>query len=262
MVRLIAALVLTIPTLAAADLTLVNEVVSGGKTRTVTVSAKGSKAFFELKESEGPTRTMLHDGEAKKLFLIDHPAKTYMVVTEQDSQALVEKQAQFRAQLQAQLAKMPPEQRARIESTMLADQPTADVKAPVNTYEKKKGPARKVSGFSCEDYLIKRGDKLIGEGCFTSWKNTGLPADDFKATLKRAMPTGPNGNPMGQAFDANDSAPGFPVWRTHLDDTGKVTTETTVKSLSKTAMPAANFQLPKDYTEKSLAPPKGQLHHP
>src|ERR1035437_9294130 len=100
--RLSIAVVLFLSTAALADLTMVSEAVSGGKTRTTTLSAKGSKAYFEMKEAEGPTRVMLRDGEAKKLYLVDPAKKTVVVITEQDSKDTEARQAAFRAQMQAQ----------------------------------------------------------------------------------------------------------------------------------------------------------------
>ena len=236
-----------------------NEAIAGGKKRTVTLSAKGARAFFEMKEADGPTRTMVRDGEAKKMFIIDHVKKVVMVITEEDSKQVEEKQASLRAQLQAQLAKMPAEQRARMEATML---PPTDVKPPVFAYEKNKTPARKISGYSCQDYTIKRDGQASGDGCFTSWKDIGITVDEFKTTMLKAMPT-MAGNPMGQAaFEASDSAPGFPVWRTHLNAQGQVTTETTLKSIAKTAVAAENFELPKDYAVKSMAEAMGPPPRP
>lgn len=236
-------------TAALADLTLVNEAVAGGKTRNVTLSVKGTKAFFEMKEADGPTRTMLRDADAKKLFIIDHDKKVVLVITEQDSKQAEARQAALKAQLQAQLDKMPPEQRARMESSMLGQ---LDGKLPAYTYEKKKTPARKVSGFSCQDYLIKRDGQAAGEGCFASWKEVGISADEFKNIMLNAMPKTP-GNQMAQGLESAEGAPGFPVWRQHVGGDGQVMAETTLKSLSKTALGAEKFELPKDYAQKSMA---------
>lgn len=260
--RLSIAVVLFLSTAALADLTMISEAVAGGKTRTVTLSARGAKAYFEMKEAEGPTRVMLRDGEAKKLFLVDPAKKTVVVITEQDSKEVEAKQAQFREQMKAQLAKLPPEQRKRVEETMLSQGGSPDAKQPVISWEKKKTPARKVSGFSCEDYLIKRDGKLVGEACYAGWKAVGITGDDFKETMVKAMPSSTGPSPMGQAFEAEASAPGFPVWRSHLDDKGQVVSESTVKSISKTALPAETFEVPRGYTEKSMAdamggPPRG-----
>lgn len=247
--RLLLTAVLSLSTSALADLTLVNETIAMGKTRTVTLSAKGPKAFFEMKEADAPNRTMVRDGEQKKLFIIDHPKKTVLVITEQDSKQMEEKQAALRAQLQAQLAKMPPEQRARMESGMLAQ---IDPKPIVFAYEKKKTPARKVAGYSCQDYSITREGQPSGEGCFTSWKDLGISADEFKKVMLKAMPA--QMNPMSTAaFEGSDTAPGYPVWRTHVNAEGQVTSEVTLKSFSKSAVAATNFELPKDYAQKSMA---------
>ncbi len=249
--RLLTALVLCLSTAALADLTMVSETVSGGKTRTVTLSTKANKAYFELQEADAPLRTMMRDADSKQLFLVDHAKKVITVITEADSKALELKQAQFRAQMQAQLEKMAPEQRARAESTMLGVG-LAEAKPAVFTFDKKKGAARKVNGFSCQDYVIKREGKVHGEGCFMTWKDTGLTADEFKATMLRAMPTGATSGPMAGAFEGQASAPGFPVYRKLVDDTGAVTSETTLKSLTKTALGADKFELPRDYTQRSV----------
>jgi len=236
-------------TAALADLTLVNEAVAGGKTRHVTLSVKATKTFFEMKETDGPTRTMLRDADAKKLFIIDHDKKVVLIITEQDSKQAEARQAALKAQLQAQLDKMPPEQRARMESSMAGQ---LEGKLPTYTYEKKKTPARKVSGFSCQDYLIKRDGQAAGEGCFASWKDVGISADEFKSIMLNAMPKTP-GNQMAQGLEAAEGAPGFPVWRQHVGGDGQVMAETTLKSLSKTALGAEKFELPKDYAQKSMA---------
>ena len=247
--RVLLAAVVVLSSAALADLTLVNEAVAGGKTRTVTLWVKGSKALFDMKETDGPARTMLRDADAKKLFIIDHQKKAVLIITEQDSKQLEERQAMMRAQLKAQLDKMPPEQRARVESTMLA--PT-DAKPPVYSYEKKKTPARKVSGFSCQDYFIKRDGQPGGEGCFASWKDVGIAAEEFKTIMLKAMPSLPGG-PIAQGFEAADGAPGFPVYRQHLGADGAVMAQTTLKSLSKDTLKAETFELPTDYAQKSVA---------
>ncbi len=241
-------------TAALADLTLVNEALTNGKLRHVTLSAKGNKAFFEMKEADGPARTMLHDATARKMYLIDHAQKSVIVIDEVEPQQQEQTQGALRAQLQKQLEKMPAEKRARMEASMLG-QDVAETSGAAFTYEKKTGAPRKVSGFKCEDYLIKREGKMAGEGCFAAWKTMGISAEEFRATMLKAMPNTPNGNSIGQSFDAQLSAPGFPVWRTHVDAQGKVVTEMTVKTLSKAALPAERFEVPVGYVEKSMSRP-------
>lgn len=248
--RLSLAAVTLLSTAALADLTLVSETVIGGKARAVTVSVKGSKAYFEMKEADAPPRVILRDGEAKKLFMLDATKKMALVMNEPDPKQMEAQQAQLRAAMQAQLAKLPPEQRARMEATMLGNVGAAPGKEPVITWEKKKSPARKVSGFACEDYVMKRDGQVSGEGCYATWKAVGITAEDFKDTMLKAMPS--STPMMGQAFEAEAAAPGIPVWRTHVDAQGQVTSQTTVKSVSKTALSADKFEVPKDYTQKEM----------
>jgi hypothetical protein len=250
--RLLVAFALLASTVALADLTLVNEATSNGKNRTVTFSVRGNKAFFEMVEDGGLTRTMLRDVEAKKSWIVDHDKKVLLLMTEEDSKALEARQEAFRAQMRAQLEKLPPEQRARMEQTMLGGADPS--KAPQFTYEKKNTPARKVAGFSCEEYLIKRDGVLHGEGCFAQWKATGMSSEEFKATMLKAMPSSAASGPMLHAFEAHNNAPGMPVERSTFDAQGNVLTRTSLKSMSKKALPAEKFELPKGYTEKSMMP--------
>lgn len=247
--RLAAACLALVAFPALADLTMVSTAVSAGTSREVTLSVRGSKAFFELRQDGAEPRTMLRDGDAKKLYLVNHQRKQLVVVTEQDSEQLKAQQEQLKAQLQAQLAKLPPEQRARLEASMLPQAPAP--KASTWTFEKKKGPARKVAGFSCQDYVVKRDGQLNGEACYAPWKDAGFTAEEFKATLARAMPR-MAGEPSTWDMEGQESAPGFPVHRTFLDEQGKVKTETTLKSLTKTALGAERFELPKDYQVKDM----------
>lgn len=234
---------------ARADLTLVNEINTAGKPpRTVTLSVKGALALFELDEGAG-TRTMLRDGNAKKMYAINHEKKELVVITEADSREMEARQAQFRAQMQAQLDKLPPEKRARMEATMLGPAPTA--KPASYTFDKKKTPARKVAGFTCQDYTVKRDGVDDGEGCFTPWKDIGVTAKVFKESLEQAMPSAATQGMLAHAFDEHASAPGFPVYRVRNGRDG-AKTEATVKSFTKTALGDEKFVLPKGYTERSV----------
>lgn len=236
---------------AFADLTMVSTAVSAGTSREVTLSVRGAKAFFELRQDGAEPRTMLRDGDAKKMYIVNHQRKQLVVVTEQDSEQLKAQQEQFKAQLQAQLSKLPPEQRARLEASMLPPGAMPPAKASTWAYEKKKGAARKVAGFSCQDYVVKRDGQLNGEACYAQWKDAGFSAAEFKATLERAMPR-MAGEPSTWDMEGQESAPGFPVHRTFVDEQGKVKTETTLKSLTKTALGAEKFELPKDYELKEM----------
>lgn len=246
--RALLSLVVLSSSLALADLTLVSDVTANGKTRTVTLSVKGSRAYFDVTE-DGLSRGMLRDTAQKKMWVLDHAKKAAIVVSEEDSKALEARQAQFRAQMKAQIEKLPAEQRARAEATMLAM--TEPPKPASFTYEKKKGSTRKVSGISCDDYVVKREGKPAGEACFATWKAVGLEAETFRKTMLESMPTAAMSG-MTQAFDASHNSPGFPLERTMLDANGTPSTHTVVKSVAKTALAAEKFEVPKDYVERVM----------
>lgn len=243
--------VLTFASLALADVTLVNETTTGGKKRTVTLSQKGDLAWFEIAEDGQPARTMLRDMKAKKLFIIDPVKKVVLEMTEADSKAMEARQEQFRAQMKAQLEHMSPEQRARVESTMMGQ---LDGKKPVFTFKKTGAAARKVNGFTCTDYTMLRDGEASGEACFMPWKDSGLTSEQFKTLMVQALPSSAAmSGPAGQGIDAAAAAPGFPVARTTRNDKGEVVAQMELKSLAKTPVSADHFELPKDYERKSMS---------
>lgn len=249
-----AALVVLCSTPALADVTLESQVVANGKTRTVTLLIKGTKASFDMREEGGGTRRgMIRDAQTKRLWLIDHDKKSVIAMTEEDSKALEARQEQMRLQLKAQLDRLPPEQRTRMEQTMLA-MPDPNARPPSYTYQKKKGaPERTVAGFKCQEYLVQREGQPYGEGCYAAWTTVGITAEQFKKLLLDAMPSAAAAGPMMQSFEAHSSAPGLSVERTIVDANGQVTTRTTLKRFApKDKVDAAAFELPKDYAEKSM----------
>jgi hypothetical protein len=247
---LITALVLTAATAAFADITLVNEVTTGGKKRLVTLSVRGQKTFMSLEEEGKTPPTMLRDGTTRTMFIIDHAAKTVMKTVEPNEEELKQRQELFKKQMEQQLARMPPEQRKKLEERMF---PTEGQGAADVTYEKEKSPPRKVNGFTCEDYVIKREGQVAGGGCFAAWKEFGLTAQEYQTLFKTALPKGAFGGP-GSNLAGEHLAPGVAVYRKSVDPSGQVTSETTLKSLSKKALPAEKFEVPKDYTAKALPP--------
>lgn len=246
---LLTALVVVFATPALADLTVVTEVSTAGKKRVVTVSLKGQRSFMSLEEEGKSPPVIVRDGAAKQMFIIDHKNKTVVKAAEPNEEELKLRQEQFKQQMAAQLARLPPEQRKKMEERMFPAAPGTS--APL-TYEKKKTPARKVNGFSCEDYVIKREGQVHGEGCFAPFKDFKFTAAEYQDAFKAALPkTAMPGQQHG--FDTDQLAPGIAVVRTLVDSSGNVTSETTLKSLSKTALSADKFEVPKDYTVKSAA---------
>jgi hypothetical protein len=251
---LLTALVVVLATPALADLTVVTEVTSAGKKRVVTVSLKGQRSFMSLEEDGKSPPTIVRDGAAKQMFIIDHKNKTVVKAVEPNDEELKLRQEQFKQQMAAQLARLPPEQRKKMEERLF---PAPNAPVTPLTYEKKKTPARKVNGFSCEDYVIKREGQVAGEGCFAPFKDFKFTAAEYQDAFKAALPKAAMPGQQ-QNFEADQLAPGIAVLRTLVDAQGNVTSETTLKSLTKTALAADKFEVPKDYTVKSapdLMPP-------
>lgn len=231
---------------ALADLSSTSETVLPGKPVQVSsLSVKGNKALFEVQEG-ATKRLMLRDAAQKTLFVINHDQKELVVMPDPKPKGDGPNNARFRAELAEQLAKLPPEKRARMEQTMLTEQP-AGVKRPVTTWEKKATAPRTVSGFTCSDYVIKRDGVETGEGCFAAWKDMGVQVKDYIAAMRVALPAEAQGE-----VEEISAAPGLVVWRVRTLPGGSQS-EMTLKTLSTAALPAAKFELPKGYAQRTLS---------
>lgn len=249
--RVLAAFVVCTASAALADLTVVTEVKAQGTVRTGTLSASGGRAVMDLDEAGHPEnrRTVLRDGGAQKTWVIDHARKTVLVLADQQVNQVQAQASAMEAQMRANLARLPPAQRAQVEAA-LDRKPPAAAPAPVTSYEKK-GTSRKVNGFACDDYVVKRDGKPTGEACFMPWKAAKVTPAEMRELTQATM--GALQLPAGaQAVESPEDAPGVAVVRVRLGADGRVESETTLVSLSRAPVAAAKLQVPKGYAEKAL----------
>jgi hypothetical protein len=259
-----------------AGVTMVNDR-AGSKS---TVSMEGNKLRLETERSGRPM-TVLFDGDAQKLWMLDDAAKSYRTIDPQTMQPARDQQAktdamasgqraQADAQMQAALAQMPPERRAMVEAQMKQRQtsggpaapPTAGASpgssagpAPSIDY-KATGQHKKVAGHECDTYRELQDGKPKADGCYIPLARLGLTKDDFKAidafTQFRQSHFGGMGGP---ALPSVTTAPGIPAERTELDDSGAPGTSSKMVSISTAKVPDDRFQLPAGYTEQKFGGP-------
>jgi len=188
---------------------------------------------------------MVFDGEAQKMLEIDPAARKYTELTQADAQVLAE-------QMQAAMAHVPPEQRARIEAMRAA-------RAEAVKHDVKYQPTGKrdtVAGYACQGYTVIRDGEEKREGCFIPW-GSAVKKEDFAAL-----------NEMGKFLDTIYSraygaptqgelriteqierAPGFPAVIEQVSG-GKRQPEHRLVSIKRTSISADVFQAPAGYTKQ------------
>ncbi len=235
---------LTAPTIAqAADGILITQrVTSGGAPLTVRVQIEATRTRTEMAGPNGVMNVTIFDGGKQVLYIVDPARKTYMEMTKADVDRLSAQMQGSMAQMQAQLEKMPPAQRAQMEAMMKGVQHT-------------RTGSDTVGRWTCDKYDLTQGGQKIGEVCSVNMATLGFGATDFDvmrqmgafysamAPLMPAQLTGVSG------IDQRDSSD-FPVKTVMMVPGGTMTTE--VVEAGRQTFPDSLFAVPAGFTKQDL----------
>ncbi len=215
-----------------------------------TLYVEGKKLRME-KVGERP-HVAIFDGDASKFLQVDPEARTYSEMTRADGQAIA-------ARLREAMARMPPEQRERMEA-MLG-------KAPRTRHDSKyeaTGAHETVAGFRCDGYRKLRDGKLTEEGCFIPWSAGAVTKEDlaglfelgkFMDQMLAGIP-GARGGVTDQIYGELERAPGFPAVVAHVDPSGTRGKEQRLLNLKRTSVPSDQFAVPAGYSQVKMTVPE------
>ena len=122
---------------------------------------------------------MLYPGSGDSLTVIEYSNRRYMVLDKEFAASMSDQISAARAQMEAQLAQLPPDQRAMMKN-MLKD------RMPQSAHTSKRqfrhtGGKQRVAGFSCKDGELLKDGKTEFEVCIASAKEIGMSAADYGA---------------------------------------------------------------------------------
>lgn len=255
---LAAAAVLSAAPLFAADGVLISEKTTTGTTsRTNQMQIEKTRMRAANAGANGEQQTMVFDGTKQVLLMINDAKKTYTEMTKADADRLGAQMSDAMAQMQAQMASLPPAQRAQIEA-MMAGRGMPGAAAPVKTVYRKVG-TDKVGKWACDRYDGFQGEQKTTELCTVDPKDLGFALTDFEVSRQLAeffaklVPAGAEamfrvGTAEAQGFS------GVPVRRTTLGANGSTTEITDV---SRQNFPDATFAVPAGYAKEAFAAPGG-----
>ena len=236
---------LTVATIAqAADgIFITQRVTTGGDPLTVRVQIEATRTRTEMAGPNGVMNVTIFDGGKQVLYIVDPARKTYMEMTKADVDRLSAQMQGTMAQIQAQLEKMPPAQRAQMEAMMKGVQFT-------------RTGSDTVGRWTCDKYDLTQGGQKIGEVCSVNPTTLGFGAADFDvmrqmgafySTMAPLMPgqlTGVSGiDPRG--------SPDFPV-KTVMMVPGGGTTTTEVVEAGRQTFPDSLFAVPAGFTKQDI----------
>ena len=251
MVRLLTLAVLFSPLTAstmgqsANGILIAQRVTAGGAPlSTVQVQIEATRMRTEMAGPDGAINVTIFDGGKQVLYIIDPARKTYMEMTKADVDRMSAQLQGSAAQMQAQLEKLPPAQRAQMEAMMKGVQFT---RTGTDT----------VGRWTCDKYDLTIGGQKIGEVCTVNPAALGFAATDFDvmgqmgafysatATLMPGQLPGVSGIDQRGGTD-------FPVRTVITMGQGQPVTTTEVIEAGRRTFPDSLFAVPAGFTKQEL----------
>jgi len=238
---------------AADGVLIVEKTTSGGVPSINQIQIEANRMRAETSGPRGEKQIVIFDGARQVLMMIDDQSKTYTELTKADADRLAVQMSDAMAQIQKQLAGLPPEQRAQIEGMMKGRMGAAGGAAPKTVY--KKAGTDTVGKWTCTKYEGYEGESRTSEVCTVEPKALGLTDADFAVTrqfvefFKKVIPA-----MASQAFAIGTveqhGFSGVPVKRTTTVMGRQTTTEIT--EVSRKAFADASYAAPAGYQKRAF----------
>ena len=211
--------------------------------------------------------SIVFDANTEVLRVYRHAENSYVEIDKEFAAQLGAKMAEAQKMMEAQLAKMPPEQRAMMEKLMKSGAmpfPNPGAKKNAVPLEAKSTAKTETIGETvCTVYTLSRGGTPKGDVCVAAWDTVAIGPNDIKVLKKLGafqskMTESLAGAVPGaaQPFELLDRVDGFPL-RTRRTEGGKVVSETYFEDLQQAEVDPDAFSIPAGYTKKETAAPGG-----
>ncbi len=228
-----------------------------------TTTLKIDDGVLRVHQLNQPNEDLLFRAPAETVWLIDHGKKQFHKLTKGDLDGLADQVAGALAQVQEQLAALPPEQRAMVEKMMASQMPGGmpGSAAPAQTGRwEKVASGETVGRWTCDRYRYTVGDVSQREVWIAPMASSGVdPAawttmtklgDLFKGFAEKMPMVIPKGQIDPAAWDLPPDlrTSGFPVKFVEFTN-GLPSSETRFASIEAVSFPPETFALPEGYRE-------------
>jgi hypothetical protein len=189
-------------------------------------------------------------------YIIDDKDKTYVMFDKATMEQLAKKISSAMEKMKAQLAQLPPEQRAQMEQ-MMPGLSGDDRKWTVEVVDT--GKSDKVDGRNCHVWDVKREGKLDDQICVVAYSD--LPGKEnfqvmfanFAKVFEEMAKSVPMlAGMMTNEFSAQSKVNGYPVRSRGYEDGTLGDEEQVMKVWREETIPAATFEIPAGYKQKQM----------
>jgi len=197
------------------------------------------------------------------LWIVDHDKKQCRTIDAADLRELSARLGGAMKEMQAQLAQLPPEQRAMMEKMMREKMPGMAAAAPPRRIVA--GGSERVGSYACTVHTLVSGEDKVWEVCaadesaveaFSEAKEAFEALSGFVGQLREAVQQMPFVGAMDTPFSEMDRVDGVPV-RVRTFRNGKTVSESTLKSVTRRELDASTFAVPPGYKVEKLVDDTG-----
>ncbi len=213
------------------------------------------KDRVRIETGASPEQYMIYRGDKKVFWTVNLKDKTYMEMTEKDFEEMFAKADEAMKKMQAQMEKMPPEQKKMMEG-MMAKMMPGGAKAPKTVYAKV-GAGGTINGWSTDKYEGTQEGAKKSEIWTTAPKSLDIGDADIQVLKDMAK--------FFEKFAKNMDAfigdkktnglEGIPVKTISYKD-GTASFQTEMKEVKKESQAASLFEIPAGLTMKKMGKPQ------
>jgi hypothetical protein len=260
-----AALWLALPSPARAGIELSTEIAEVGPDATAKpgrsgrMLLEGDRLRMEMARPNGgpdAKSVMIYRGDRNLLWSFDDKRHTYTEVDRDRMQALRAKSEAARAQMRAELDKLPPGKREQAQRMLAASDAAAATREPPTI--KETGRTATVGGLPCHEVEVSRGGVKESEICVANWKAAGVAKTDLAAihelgAFQEQALGGIQPRSQGDdVLDLFDGLDGLPV-RVRTFKVGVPRTEFRIVKIEHKALDAKVFEPPEGYQKRTFS---------
>lgn len=242
---------------AANGLLIVQKTTTGtGAPHTNQIQIESNRMRAESTGPRGEKQVVIFDGARQVLMMIDNEKKSYTELTQAEADKIGSQVSDAMAEMQKQMASLPPGQRAQMEAIMKGRMGGAGAAgAAARKTQYRKVGTDKVGSWTCDKYEGYNGAEKVSEVCTVDPKAFGVTMADFAvskqlaAFFKKVIPQMADqmftvGSIEEQGFS------GVPVRQTFSVGGRQITTE--ISEVTRQTFPDSSYAAPAGYQKTTF----------
>ncbi len=247
------------PLYAGVAMDMVTTDASGQQTEKSRIYAQSNKVRIDkIGGRKDEQVSMIFLGE--ELLMLNHKDKTYVVMDEAMLEQMNSQMSEATKQMEAQLAQVPPEQRAMVEKMMKGQMRSMMPKQSAPPLRVERGGSGEWQTYSCTQYTIYSGNEKTQDICAASldqiegsdevmgaFRSMAAFVKKMSESLPGPMASSVAQNPTGMM----DQIEGFPVHTVQFEK-GSVSQKISLDSMTEQALEESLFAVPDNYNKQDL----------